>query len=291
MKICVINFASGDYVRGQERLRASLKKIGFAGDLLFFTNELPPDSPPHDDAPWAFKVYGFAEARRRGYDLALWIDSNGIAIRPLDRLFRRIQRSGYYLWGRRSAAVGEWISDRVLSSFNLSRDEAMKIPEIAAFCVGLNFRSETANRFLDEWLSRARDGFSFRGIPKEYSLSLTNSNAGGVVSTDPRVKGHRHDQTVASILAFKYRMKHSPDGCFDYVGEAGPGRDYAAFIPLNAVLLQNRDIKTDHYLPDVDKWGNRRGRWTRVWWWWSAALFTLRRGLKNVVRRLIWPRH
>lgn len=286
MKRCVLNYASGIYIKGQERLKTSLRASGFTGDLLFWTDELPPDCPPHDDSPWAFKVYAFAEARRRGYDSALWIDSNGVVIRPLDPLFAKIEHDGYFLWGRGAATVGEWSSDRVLESFDLTREQAFKIPEIAAFSVGLNFHDRTANDFLDRWLDRAGDGFSFRGIPKEYPLAFTNNNEGGVVSADTRVKGHRHDQTIGSILASQLKMRHSRYFCFDYVGEAGPGRSYAKHIPLNICLLQNRDIKSDHYLPAVDKWGNKKGFWTRGLFWGGALGLTVLRWLKDAVKKV-----
>lgn len=286
MKKCIINFADNSYLKGQERLKTSLGKIVFDGDLLFWTSKLPPNSPLHDDAPWAFKVFAFAEAKRQGYELVLWIDSNGIAIRPLEKIFKKIERQGYYLWSRHSATIGEWSSDKVLSSFGLTRDQAFGIPEINAFCLGLNFKNKQANLFFERWLERAKDGFSFRGISKEYPLAMSNTNKDYAVSLDKRVKGHRHDQTIASIIAWQLKLKTSPYDCFDYHGEAGPKHTYSQYIPFNVSILQNRDVKSENFLEQIDKYGNVQGTRRRIFYLLGAAKLTLSRFTKDALKRL-----
>lgn len=284
MKICILNYSSPKYLNGQKRLQQSLKEVGFAGDLLFWNQELPPLSPEHEESPMAFKPHAFDFARQAGYEVAIWIDAGGLAVRSLDTLIAAIKSQGYFFWSRYAVSVGEWSSDQVLESFGLSREQALKIPELITFCVGLDFRQPLAHQFLDQWLARADDGFSFRGIPRNLPLDYTNHNTDHSVSLDSRVKGHRHDQTIASLLAYQLKMKPSLYFCFDYIGEAGPKRQYAKYIPLNICLLQNRDIKQETFLTTMDRFGLKQGKLNRSLYLLGAANLTLSRWLKDAIK-------
>ena len=251
MKICILNFADGAFLKGQERLRASLRKIGFPeGDMMFWS-ALPAGWPAHADVPWGFKVYAFEEARRKGYDMAVWIDAAGIAYRPLDPILEIMRKDGAFLFSRFNASVGEWSSDLALQALGVSREKAFHIPELSAFCIGIDFGHEKGREFLGQWKKYADDGISFLGVAKPYGLKDSMSNAGGILSEDPRVKGHRHDQTVASVVASRLGIRPTSRFVFDLVGEAKSGHPYASYIPLDTVIVQDRDIKGETYLRDL----------------------------------------
>jgi hypothetical protein len=134
--------------------------------------------------------------------------------------------------------------------------------EINTSCLGLGVDHTDSMKFLREWETYSRNGKAFRGIDRELPLSRTNDNRDGQVSVDSRVKGHRHDQTVASFLTWKYRFKLSGMEIANYQAIGANGENvYSKTIPLTAVLLHNRDTKRDDFvfLDSVDRFGNTRG--------------------------------
>lgn len=121
-----------------------------------------------------------------------------------------MEQQGYVLFRNQRRAVGEWASDVALEIFGLSREQAMGVPEVNAAALGLNLRDRVATDFLDRWYETARAGTAFRGVREELrsrrDYGDVKWNRSGRASTDPRVRGHRHDQTVAGILAHLLSM-------------------------------------------------------------------------------------
>lgn len=197
MKECVINFAKGGwYERGQERLRHSLREVGFAGDLLFHRDEAQIGAPPHSLCPYGFKPYALFHAVQLGYTHVLWSDASVWAIRNIQPMFEHIDRHGWMFF--LNTCTGNWTSDACLEAFGVTREESMGIPMLMGICMGFNMTHPLTQKFLEQWLAHANNGKSFPG-------SWTNKN--GEVSKDPRVYGHRHDQSAASIIAHQLGMQ------------------------------------------------------------------------------------
>jgi hypothetical protein len=194
---CIINVAVGSWFPlAQQRLKTSLDMVGYTGDTLFFTT-WPPGSPTHNEAPYAFKGFAIDAARKLGYELILYLDSSIWAVRQFPDLFKYINTNGYLFMS--NGNLGMWSSDEAIKHFGVDRETALTMREVVGGFVGLNFKNKNCNDFLDEWLALAKDTKLFRG-------SWKNDNH--EVSSDSRVKGHRHDQTVTSFLAYKYGMNH-----------------------------------------------------------------------------------
>ena len=211
-KQCVVNFASGAwYPKGQVRLRTSLIKNGYDGDFILCQNPKNINSPTHQEVPYAFKTHLLMEALRLGYEQVIFADSSIYAVKSWKPIWNLIASQGYFI----EAAghwTGTWTKDSVLNRMGYTRDEAMEVPMYSAGFTGLNFKDETALKFLHEWHKYACDGDSFKG---------TWGNENGQMSKDPRCKGHRHDMSVASLLANKYKMKISTGGTYlAYIGNA-----------------------------------------------------------------------
>ena len=253
MKSCVINFADGVFIKGQDRLRRSLKDVGFTGDLLFF-DRLLPGWPAHEKVPMGFKVYAFEEAFKKGYDSVFWLDAACIAIRPLEPIFKTMQEKGIFSFSRFNAPVGEWSSDYTLKEFGITREEAFHIPELVNCAIGVNIKHPTGKVFFDEWKIRVRDGISFLGLPEPYGYKDTINNDRGLLSGDPRVQGHRWDQTTASLILNRLGVKPTKRILFDLVCEAKKGKAYSNYIPIDTIVVQNRDIKNDKYLYDLKQY-------------------------------------
>ena len=189
-----------NYEAGIRRMKSGLDALGFRGDLLAWTTSYPEGSPPHDAVPFAFKPFAFQAAKSRGYERALWLDASIRIKRPVAELFLRIERLGYLFFAG-SASVGEYCNDEALASLGITREKSFELPSCSASVVGLDLSSTIGAEFLRQWVACAMDGVTFHG-PKWSGIHGWPA----VASADPRVKGHRHDQTAASVIAARLGM-------------------------------------------------------------------------------------
>lgn len=190
----IVNVATGHYVAGQDRLVNS----AFPEVSITWTDGWPRNSPQHHEAPYAFKPMAVKEVRDGHSNLninqVLWMDASCVVNKPLDPIWAYIEEHGILMF-EDGWTIGQWCKDAALEPLGFkSRDEALAVPLIYACVMGFDFRKTVANEFLDRWVTYALDGVTFPG-------SWTNAN--GEASSDPRCLGHRHDQTVASALAWQ----------------------------------------------------------------------------------------
>lgn len=207
------------FQKGQARLRESLKLERWSADALFFTDESQIGAPPHTQTPYAFKCYAFARAIEEGYDIALWLDCSVVCIKPIDPVFDAIEAKGHH-FEMAGWSVGEWSTDACLEKLGITRDEGMKMPLYSAGMTGLDLRRDRSREFLRLWRQHADDGVSFIGPWRN----------DGTMSSDPRVLGHRHDQTVASALAHRLGMKLDEPTFFEYWVDKPPKPSTVALL-------------------------------------------------------------
>lgn len=197
---CIVNVSVGGwYPFGQDRLKDALYRLRYKGGFMFWRDQYPEGCPAQSAVPYAFKLYAIQAALKQGYRQILWLDSSMYPVKPVDHIFKTMRESGHFViqdgWN-----VGQWCSDAALAGFGIDREEAFNIPCILAGVLGLNFDNARTADFFGAWMQKCNDGFSFLG-------DWTNKE--GQVSKDPRVRGHRHDQVIASILINKMQMPYS----------------------------------------------------------------------------------
>lgn len=194
MTRCVVTLGVGQrFAAGVKRMGAGLKANGYEGTGRMLT-AYPPGCPTHKEIPYGFKPWLIDRARYDGFDQVLWMDAACVPVKPLDGLFELLAVEGA-VFPYSPLPIWQWCSDACRDAMGLSKARLRGLcPSMWACVIGLDFRHGAANEFLDQWLLYSRDGVSFHG-------AWTNEN--GQVSANPEVKGHRHDQTVASILAFE----------------------------------------------------------------------------------------
>jgi hypothetical protein len=138
-------------------------------------------------------------------------------------VFIVIAEDGYILFRNWRNMLGERASDDALRVFDLTRECAMSIPEIGAGAIGLNMKNGLDLEFLDQWYAAARNGIAFRGIEgplrTDGDYESVKWNRSMRISSDPIVRGHRHDQRVAGILAHRLGMQLTTNGIEPYSRE------------------------------------------------------------------------
>jgi len=204
---CIINVAIGDfYVDCQKRLVKSIKEFCKA-DILVWEEEYPLDSPTHLQKPYAFKPYAFMVAKKLGYKNVLWLDSIIELVKPIEDIFSIISVQDYFFI-HNGWPLGEWVKDDALDFFSVTRDDAMNFMDNSANIMGINVESKLGYKFLEEWFCIAKNTDLFCGSKDNDDLSN---------SKDKRCKGHRHDQSIASLLSMKMNMNRFSVKDFLYI--------------------------------------------------------------------------
>lgn len=189
---CLVNYADakGWYPKGQKRLSDSFKK--YAPDCYQRLHNRPPAGcPSHQDVPYAFKPYTIIQAWECGAKMILWCDAAVWAVKDVSPIFEAIKRRGMLLF-KGGWNCGQWTTDYCLKTLNTTREDAFNIEHIAACVMGFDMTSQVARSFLTRWFEICKtDPESFRG-PWRYNPGEEPSQG---------VMGHRHDQSVASLIA------------------------------------------------------------------------------------------
>lgn len=235
MSRCIVNVATDSYVRGQMRLEDVLQaQCEF---LVKWTNELPAGSPPHRARgvcgapehlciPYAFKAHALKAAAAQGYTTLLWCDACIVPVRPLAPLWERIERDGYW-FAPCGFSNAEWTCDEAYhwlfpgAQLEPSRAINSAIPHVVATAFGISMEHEIGRQFLDEYLRLA--------ATRAFIGPWHNTNAGPPPKGrnqerrwgpcgPPSTLGHRHDQTAASVIAWRLGMKLDDSGTFAYAG-------------------------------------------------------------------------
>ena len=171
-----------------------------------FVNALPPNAPRmivdgYDYSGYCSKPFAMDSLLQEGYDIGIWLDASFYPIQSIFPLVDYITETGYYFCDN-EAIVGEWCSDACAAAMGVTSEVLWGMRELSSYCVGFDFRRGECVRLLEQWKSAA---YSDKLFPGRHTAGTSGRNP-GFVSSDPRVKGHRFDQTVLSIQAHQFGM-------------------------------------------------------------------------------------
>ena len=195
----------GWYPRGVARMVNAFHEHSPGFTIKAWVNCLPPGAPEnvivdgYDYTAYCAKPFAMKALMDSGADIGILLDAAFYPIRHIQPLVDHIAKQGYYLCDN-GARVGEWSSDAALEALEADRESLMKVTEVSSYCVGVDFSKVDGRSLVNSWCWNT----SFRAIPGPHT-SEQNFDGGrncGFVSKDPRVKGHRHDQTVLSYRAW-----------------------------------------------------------------------------------------
>jgi hypothetical protein len=207
---CVVAFAdgAGRYMKAMGRLELSLKAVGFDGRFKGINDYGHIGSPLHRNAPgavpYAFKALSIKKAMDEGARYILWCDSVVYPTKSIEPIFEHIQRDGYLFFDNIGYSIGDYTADSCLRQFGMGRDESFSYPMIMACVMGFDVEHPQTKEFLKRYIEAAGDGISYQGCT---NIEKSWSNEDLQVSQDMRCKGHRHDQSVASILIQQMGLK------------------------------------------------------------------------------------
>ena len=208
-KVVVSVVARGHwYPEGVKRMRRAFAETNPDVEIQEWQTA-PPGAPEEviedgwDYTGYVWKPFALKHALDSGADVAIQLDAAFWPIRSIQPLVDHILETGYYLCNN-GFKVGEWASDRCLEWMRVDREFAFDIPEASSYCIGVSTRNLKAKLFVNAWEAWAQVRGVFEG---PHTATGGDGRNEGFVSTDARVKGHRHDQTVASIVAHRLGMR------------------------------------------------------------------------------------
>jgi len=240
----VVSWATGRYTKGQDRLIEEVTRQGY--DYVHWRDRLPQGCPPHEEVPYAANAYALVQAAEEGYETLLWADACILPIQPLEPLWERIERDGYWISNQagperdKGWSNYEWTADsaypdlfpcdagRLLgreatpaeqqiaipmvqpdgsgASLNMARQINRTIPHVVATTFGVSLAHPTGKEILREYSRLASETKAFCG-------PWTNTAYAANFDTPPKayahacgpsgVRGHRHDQTALSVIAWR----------------------------------------------------------------------------------------
>lgn len=199
MRACIINAAVGaNYPKGQGRLIRSIRTYCPEIALMARDGYTLTDIPR--TTPYNLKADNLECAILDGYTHILWLDASVVLTGHIQPILDRIDADGYYL-PTSGYNCAQTCNDRILEYFQVTRDQAEKMPDAATGCFGVNMEHPIGQSFARMFIQAAKDGM-FEG-----------SRAHDGQSKDPRFMFHRQDQSAAGLIAAKLGMT------FSYLGD------------------------------------------------------------------------
>jgi hypothetical protein len=177
------------YSSGVDRLRGTLIDKKWPGDIRLFKDEWP-DEGFSREVVYNVKPAAFTWALKEGYTTIVWGDASITAERSMDVFLTEINEKGYWI-GQSGYNAAQTCNDASLAYFNVTRDQAEKIPDCATGLFGVDLNFPWAREFLETWIQSARDG------------AFAGSRFHDGQSGDPRFAFHRQDQSAATLILGK----------------------------------------------------------------------------------------
>jgi len=201
----------GWYSAGIDRLERSLIHHGWAGDMIFWRNEYPPNCQTHEENPYAFKIAAFKEAFNRGYSIVCWLDCSLWAIKNPMNIFDIVNDNG--IFGFRSGYnCAQTCPDNLLEDTGVTRDIAETIPETATGIVGINYENPDGKLVFDYWADLCDRGL--------FKNSRTHNP---MESSDPRFLFGRQDQSAFNMALYKAGVSFLYEDYVAYYNNGKPG--------------------------------------------------------------------
>lgn len=200
MNIWLCNYLSENYINrngsARKRLINSFLDNGFTGSILLATDKNRSHYPLPDKLHYAFKSYCLKEAMDNGADIAIWSDCNMVLHSNISFLVSKIIENPIYLMKNAGWNTGQWTDDKCLNTFGITREQAFNISTVVSGFIAFDFRQKQSLDFFSEFYSHCNNPEVING----------NRSIGCPDYGKNKHYGHRHDQSVLSLMANKYNI-------------------------------------------------------------------------------------
>lgn len=197
--IWLCNYLTSDMGLSAQRARlvASFVLGGFNGKI-HLADESFTNIPKHYELNYCFKASMLVDAYNDNCDIAIWSDSRMVLSQPFDALYKTLKEAPtIFLHKNEGWTVGQWTHDRCLKEFGVTREQAYEIPTVVSGFYAFDFMDKAAIEFFREF-------FEYCNRPE---IINGPRYVGGIVNVNNKqYLGHRHDQSILSLMAHKYKL-------------------------------------------------------------------------------------
>jgi hypothetical protein len=199
----------------QGRLNQKLEEYGNC-DIRLWSDPLPNSWTPHKEVPYRFKAHALSSVDA---DLILWLDSAILPLRSLDPLWEEIETVGYFLPANPGMWNYEWTAETAYCGLfpyvplSKARETNRTIPHCSSAAFGFNLQSEIGQVAFKQFrdLSRTRvfcgPWANSNGPDRDrYQIDYLREQYPTAPCGPADVRGHRHDQTALSVIAWRLGM-------------------------------------------------------------------------------------
>lgn len=216
MKRVAVNVSTGMTYRAlQGRLNQKLQEFGNC-EIKLWSEPLPKHWTPHTEVPYRFKMHALTSVDG---DLVLWLDSSILPLRSLEPVWREIEERGYFLPANPGMWNYEWTAESAYcglfpyTPIHEAMAQNKKIPHCSSAAFGFNLAHPMGGAAYKKFCDLARtrvfcgpwansNGPDRDRYEAEYLKALYTTAPCG----PPDVRGHRHDQTALSVIAYRVGM-------------------------------------------------------------------------------------
>src|SRR6186713_1052681 len=197
----IVNVGVGNHYESGHRSTFNHCLANCPEAALMFWDDYPDGCPPQHESMYAFKIFAIREAIKAGFRYILWMDTAFQPVRSIAPLWETVEREGWYVPPQGDSKLGHWCSDAALTAYGIGRETASCIPLCFSGLVGLDMESKMGKQIWWGWEKFYKLG-TFNGPHRNIpggDWAAWGQKWQGHCSDDPRVQGHRHDE---SALAF-----------------------------------------------------------------------------------------
>lgn len=206
--IYLVNYANARFYKSQEKLNRSALRFGVDKVLSYRENDLFRTNFYYKNKEilqmkrgagyWIWKPYFILEAmsKAKKNDIVVYSDSGIEVIKRLDPLFEICnKRNGIMLFRTHGQRNKKWTKRDCFVLMNCDSQKYWDAPQVmGSFSLYLNNDSNRA--FVEEWLNYCCNKNIVTDMPNVCGLE-----------NFPEFKEHRHDQSILSLLAVKYKIE------------------------------------------------------------------------------------
>jgi len=189
-----------------------------SGCWRVYYTDYPDGCPRQAEHKYAFKIFAIREAEALGFRRILWLDAGMSPVGSTAPLWQCVNDAGWYVGyqdaertGDGLGKLGNWCSDAALAVYGISREEALGVPLVRSGIVGLDLDHPLGAAIWKGWQDLYERG-AFNGhhnnVPgSSRETPAASMKTSGHVSFDPRVRGHRHDESALAFVLHSLGLK------------------------------------------------------------------------------------
>lgn len=188
--VCAVSFGER-YNWRMGRLKETLGNTNPGVKLFSWVDRMPDGARPFNDSMYGFKPWAIQIARDSGYKKIFWIDCTAIVLDDLRYYDKHTPEHKGVLAVQDDNKLSGFCSNKALMYTGYQRTEIKDFHLVGGSLYYFDFNYSTCEKIFNEWFESEKHGM-FGSMTEQCSEQL---------------QGHRSDETMMSLMLYKYGSK------------------------------------------------------------------------------------